>query len=126
MTSYVTIDMLKNSKILGFCSITQKFCFILHQMQTALINKQIQAGDINGSFERALSAGDLSLVMAACRAADPDHVFAVPCKLEQYVLLSLIQQLATDMLHETQLKCRSVHNYDKDSSLIIYRHVCLI
>ncbi|CAB3231519.1 unnamed protein product [Arctia plantaginis] len=75
-------------------------------MQTALINKLIQSGDMNGSFERALSAADLSLVMAACRAADPDLVFAVPCKLEQYVLLSLIQQLATDMLHETQLKCR--------------------
>ncbi|CAB3248124.1 unnamed protein product [Arctia plantaginis] len=73
---------------------------------TALINKLIQSGDMNGSFERALSAADLSLVMAACRAADPDLVFAVPCKLEQYVLLSLIQQLATDMLHETQLKCR--------------------
>ncbi|KAJ8726038.1 hypothetical protein PYW07_000736 [Mythimna separata] len=75
-------------------------------MQTALINKQIAEGDVNGSFERALSAGDLSLVMAACRAVDPGQVFAAPCSLQQHVLLSLVQQLATDMLHETQLKCR--------------------
>ncbi|XP_028156600.1 enhancer of mRNA-decapping protein 4-like isoform X1 [Ostrinia furnacalis] len=74
-------------------------------MQSAEINKQILDGDVNGSFERALSAADLSLVMAACRAADPAHVFA-PCRLQQPVLLSLAQQLATDMLHETQLKCR--------------------
>ncbi|XP_075991856.1 enhancer of mRNA-decapping protein 4-like [Anticarsia gemmatalis] len=75
-------------------------------MKTALINKQIQAGDINGAFERALTAGDLSLVMSACRAADPGLVFSPPCDLKQHVLLSLIQQLATDMVHETQLKCR--------------------
>ncbi|KAJ8729729.1 hypothetical protein PYW08_001310 [Mythimna loreyi] len=75
-------------------------------MQTALINKQLAEGDVNGSFERALTAGDLSLVMVACRAVDPGQVFAAPCSLQQHVLLSLIQQLATDMLHETPLKCR--------------------
>lgn len=77
-------------------------------MQTALINKDIAEGDVNRSFERALSAGDLSLVMAACRAVDPGKVFAAPCSLQQPVLLSLVQQLATDMLHETQLKCRFI------------------
>uniref|UniRef100_A0A2A4JV30 Enhancer of mRNA-decapping protein 4 C-terminal domain-containing protein n=1 Tax=Heliothis virescens TaxID=7102 RepID=A0A2A4JV30_HELVI len=77
-------------------------------MQTAMINKQIQDGDVNGSFERALSAGDLSLVMAACRAVDPTDVFGPPCRLQQHVMLSLVQQLATDMVHETQLKCRYI------------------
>lgn len=71
-----------------------------------MINKLLQEGDVNGAFERALSGADLSLVLAACRAADPARVFAPPCSLQQHVLLSLIQQLATDMLHETQLKCR--------------------
>ncbi|XP_059047658.1 enhancer of mRNA-decapping protein 4-like [Achroia grisella] len=75
-------------------------------MQTAEINKLIEDGDVNSSFEKALSASDLGLVMTACRAADPATVFAAPCKLEQSVLLSLIQQLATDMVHDTQLKCR--------------------
>lgn len=77
-------------------------------MKSAEINKQIQDGDVNGSFERALSAADLSLVMAACRAADPATLFAPPCALTQAVLLALAQQLATDMVHDTQLKCRCV------------------
>jgi enhancer of mRNA-decapping protein 4 len=75
-------------------------------MLTALINKQIEEGDVNGSFERALSAADLSLVMVACRAVEPTRLFAPPCQLTQAVLLSLVQQLATDMVHDTQLKCR--------------------
>ncbi|KAI5636006.1 hypothetical protein NE865_11311 [Phthorimaea operculella] len=60
---------------------------------------------MNAAFERALSAADLSLVMAACRAADPSKVF-YPCRLQQSTLLSLAQQLPTDMVHDTQLKCR--------------------
>ncbi|CAH2105081.1 unnamed protein product [Euphydryas editha] len=75
-------------------------------MKSAEINKQIKEGDINKSFEEALSSADLSLVMAACKAADLDKVFSTPCSLKQSVLLSLIQQLATDMVHDTQLKCR--------------------
>ncbi|CAG5048197.1 unnamed protein product [Parnassius apollo] len=75
-------------------------------MKSAEVNKLIKEGNVNGSFEKALSSSDLSLVMAACRAADPVKVFSPPCKLRQSVLLSLIQQLATDMVHDTQLKCR--------------------
>lgn len=86
-------------------------------MKTAEINKQIADGDLNGSFERALSAGDLSLVVAACRAADPTQVFT-PCRLTQTVLLSLAQQLATDMVHETQLKCRLNNNCQDRNELI--------
>ncbi|XP_039765204.1 enhancer of mRNA-decapping protein 4-like [Pararge aegeria] len=76
-----------------------------HLMQSAVINKKISEGDFNGSFEEALSYCNLSLVMGACRAVDPAAVFN-PCSLSQSVLLSLVQQLATDMVHETQLKCR--------------------
>nr|XP_021197112.2 enhancer of mRNA-decapping protein 4 [Helicoverpa armigera] len=79
-----------------------------HLMQKAIIDKKIRDGDVNGSFERALSAGDLSLVMVACRAIDPSEIFGSPCRIQQHVILSLVQQLATDMLHETDLKCRYI------------------
>lgn len=75
-------------------------------MQSAEIKKLIREGAVNQAFEQALTAADLSLVMAACRAAEPGTVFTPPCTLNQPVLLSLIQQLATDMVHDTQLKCR--------------------
>ncbi|XP_038219988.1 enhancer of mRNA-decapping protein 4-like [Zerene cesonia] len=71
-------------------------------LKSAMINKLISEGKVNESFEQALSACDLSLVVAACRAAGP----ALAPRLQQHTLLSLVQQLATDMLHETQLKCR--------------------
>ncbi|CAG9121714.1 unnamed protein product [Plutella xylostella] len=87
-------------------------------MNAAEINEQIKEGDINGSFEKALLASDLSLVMAACRAADPATVFSAACQLQQNVLLSLIQQLATDMVHDTQLKCR----YLEDSIMKLDTH----
>ncbi|CAD0196432.1 unnamed protein product [Chrysodeixis includens] len=74
-------------------------------MQKALIKKKIEDGNVNGAFELALCAADLSLVLVACRAVDPAEVFAAPCSLKQHVLLSLVQQLATDMLHDTCIKC---------------------
>lgn len=66
----------------------------------------MRSGDVNGAFEKALLASELSLVMAACRATSPDEALA-PGRLRQRVLLSLAQQLAADLLHDTQLKCRS-------------------
>lgn len=72
-------------------------------MTVAEINRQIEAGDVNSAFERALNAGDLALVRAACRRA----AAARPRRLRPPVLLALLQQLSTDMLHDTQLKCRS-------------------
>ncbi|CAG9784707.1 unnamed protein product [Diatraea saccharalis] len=85
-------------------------------MQAALINKQMEEGDVNGSFERALCAGDLTLVVAACRAAAP----AAPSRLQQHVLLALLQQLATDMLHDTILKCRSTLLYHSRTEYTFY------
>ncbi|XP_073941302.1 enhancer of mRNA-decapping protein 4 homolog Ge-1 [Choristoneura fumiferana] len=76
------------------------------QMQVAQIQSLISSGDVNGAFQLALSASDLALVMAACRAADPARVFAPPCQLRQHVLLSLVQQLAADMPRDTALKHR--------------------
>ncbi|XP_063618137.1 enhancer of mRNA-decapping protein 4 [Cydia splendana] len=76
------------------------------QMQVAQIQSLMSSGDVNGAFQLALSASDLALVMAACRAADPGRVFAPPCQLRQHVLLSLVQQLAADMARDTALKHR--------------------
>ncbi|XP_041978026.1 enhancer of mRNA-decapping protein 4-like [Aricia agestis] len=75
-------------------------------MKSAVIKKHIEDGNINASFEEALSSGDLALVVAACRGAEPARVFGPPCRLRQPVLLSLVQQLVTDMVHDTHLKCR--------------------
>ncbi|XP_013147080.1 PREDICTED: enhancer of mRNA-decapping protein 4-like [Papilio polytes] len=75
-------------------------------LKSAEIQKLMRAGRVNSAFEQALSAGELALVVAACRAAEPARVFAPRCCLLQPTLLSLAQQLATDMVHDTQLKCR--------------------
>lgn len=74
-------------------------------MLSAEITNQIINGDVNGAFEKALQASDLVLVMAACMAAEPSKIFN-PCVLKQPVLLSLIQQLATDVSRDTLIKCR--------------------
>ncbi|KPJ13261.1 Enhancer of mRNA-decapping protein 4 [Papilio machaon] len=76
------------------------------QMQVAQIQSLMSSGDVNGAFQLALSASDLALVVAACRAAEPARVFGPPCRLKQNVLLSLVQQLAADMQRDTQLKHR--------------------
>ncbi|XP_050685648.1 enhancer of mRNA-decapping protein 4-like [Leptidea sinapis] len=76
------------------------------QMQVADIQSMISSGDVNAAFQAALSASDLSLVIAACRAAEPARVFGPPCRLRQHVLLSLAQQLAADIATDTRLKHR--------------------
>ncbi|CAG5048174.1 unnamed protein product [Parnassius apollo] len=76
------------------------------QMQLAQVQALLASGDVNGAFQRALSASDLALVVGACRAIEPALVFGPPCRLEQHVLLSLVQQLAADMQRDTLLKHR--------------------
>ncbi|CAH0726350.1 unnamed protein product, partial [Brenthis ino] len=76
------------------------------QMQVSQIQSLMMGGDVNGAFQLALSASDLALVVAACRAAEPARVFGPPCRLRQHVLLSLVQQLAADMARDTHLKHR--------------------
>ncbi|KAJ2944463.1 hypothetical protein O0L34_g3808 [Tuta absoluta] len=73
------------------------------QMQVAQVQSLISTGDINGAFQLALSASELTLVVQACRAAEPAAVFGPPCKLKQHVLLSLVQQLAADITRDTHL-----------------------
>lgn len=60
-------------------------------------------------FLQALSAADLNLVLYVCETVDSQQVFGQsPCPLHQAVLLSLIQQLSTNLVTRTDLKIRSV------------------
>ncbi|EDW03803.1 GH11439 [Drosophila grimshawi] len=73
------------------------------------IRQLLQAGQINKAFHQALLANDLNLVEFTLRHTDRMQVFAPEgCRLEQKVLLSLIQQISADM---------SNHNEDKQSYL---------
>lgn len=76
------------------------------RLQVLEIQSLLSSGDVNGAFQLALSAADLTVVMCACRGAAPGTVFGPPCVLRPHVVLSLIQQLAADMTHDTQLKHR--------------------
>lgn len=73
-------------------------------MQSQLL-QLVNQGQINTAFQQALTAANLGLLEYLCLNVNPQQVFnQVPCPLEQPVLLSLIQQLASDMNNHTQLK----------------------
>ncbi|CAH2988438.1 unnamed protein product [Chilo suppressalis] len=83
-------------------------------MQAALLKQQACADSmdrvqgvnsmegVEAAFWRALCSGHLPRVVALCRAAPPGAGLHLPPPH----LLALLQQLATDMLHDTALKCR--------------------
>ncbi|XP_051858129.1 enhancer of mRNA-decapping protein 4 homolog isoform X1 [Drosophila albomicans] len=69
------------------------------------IKQLLQAGQINKAFHQALLANDLNLVEFTLRHTDRMQVFAPDgCRLEQKVLLSLIQQISADMSNHNELK----------------------
>lgn len=75
------------------------------QAQQAHILQLLQQGNLNQAFQQALTAADLNLVLYVCETVDPAQVFGQPpCPLSQPVLLSLIQQLASDLGTRTDLK----------------------
>ncbi|XP_055993031.1 enhancer of mRNA-decapping protein 4 isoform X3 [Sorex fumeus] len=75
------------------------------QAQQAHILQLLQQGNLNQAFQQALTAADLNLVLYVCETVDPGQVFGQPpCPLSQPVLLSLIQQLASDLGTRTDLK----------------------
>nr|XP_017499802.2 enhancer of mRNA-decapping protein 4 isoform X2 [Manis javanica] len=75
------------------------------QVQQAHILQLLQQGHLNQAFQQALTAADLNLVLYVCETVDPGQVFGQPpCPLSQPVLLSLIQQLASDLGTRTDLK----------------------
>uniref|UniRef100_A0A7M4FEN0 Enhancer of mRNA-decapping protein 4 n=1 Tax=Crocodylus porosus TaxID=8502 RepID=A0A7M4FEN0_CROPO len=75
------------------------------QSQQAHILQLLQQGHLNQAFQQALTAADLNLVLYVCETVDPQQVFGQhPCPLSQPVLLSLIQQLSSDLGTRTELK----------------------
>ncbi|XP_052008788.1 enhancer of mRNA-decapping protein 4 isoform X2 [Xyrauchen texanus] len=76
-----------------------------YQAQQASILLLLQQGQLNEAFQQALSAADLNLVLYVCETIDSQQVFSQqPCPLHQAVLLSLIQQLSTNLSTRTELK----------------------
>ncbi|NWX18614.1 EDC4 protein, partial [Aegotheles bennettii] len=75
------------------------------QSQQAHILQLLQQGHLNQAFQQALTAADLNLVLYVCETVDAQQVFGQhPCPLSQPVLLSLIQQLSSDLGTRTELK----------------------
>ncbi|XP_034033154.1 enhancer of mRNA-decapping protein 4 isoform X2 [Thalassophryne amazonica] len=76
-----------------------------YQTQQANILQLLQQGQINQAFQQALSATDLNLVLYVCETIDCQQVFGQsPCPLSQPVLLSLIQQLSSNLSTRSELK----------------------
>lgn len=76
-----------------------------YQTQQANILQLLQQGQINQAFQQALSATDLNLVLYVCETIDSQQVFGQhPCPLSQPVLLSLIQQLSSNLSTRSELK----------------------
>ncbi|XP_054025893.1 enhancer of mRNA-decapping protein 4 [Dryobates pubescens] len=75
------------------------------QSQQTHILQMLQQGHLNQAFQQALTAADLNLVLYVCETVDTQQVFGQhPCPLTQPVLLSLIQQLSSDLGTRTELK----------------------
>ncbi|XP_077424609.1 enhancer of mRNA-decapping protein 4 isoform X2 [Vanacampus margaritifer] len=76
-----------------------------YQTQQANILQLLQQGQLNQAFQQALSATDLNLVLYVCETIDSQQVFGQqPCPLSQPVLLSLIQQLSSNLNTHSELK----------------------
>uniref|UniRef100_A0A8C5NAD3 Enhancer of mRNA-decapping protein 4 n=1 Tax=Gouania willdenowi TaxID=441366 RepID=A0A8C5NAD3_GOUWI len=93
-----------------------------YQTQQANILQLLQQGQLNQAFQQALSATDLNLVLYVCETIDSQQVFGQhPCPLSQPVLLSLIQQLSSNLSTRSELKISyledAVMNLDHGDSL---------
>ncbi|KAJ3596303.1 hypothetical protein NHX12_002712 [Muraenolepis orangiensis] len=93
-----------------------------YQTQQASILQLLQQGQLNQAFQQALSATDLNLVLYVCETIDSQQVFGQhPCPLSQPVLLSLIQQLSSNLTTRSELKISyledAVMNLDRGDPL---------
>lgn len=75
------------------------------------INTLLKKGMLNSAFQQALCAADLNLLENLCDLVSPSQAFDPNCanpkaKLQQPVILSLIQQLSSDLNSNTDLKVR--------------------
>uniref|UniRef100_A0A8C4YXB0 Enhancer of mRNA-decapping protein 4 n=1 Tax=Gadus morhua TaxID=8049 RepID=A0A8C4YXB0_GADMO len=93
-----------------------------YQTQQGNILQLLQQGQLNQAFQQALSATDLNLVLYVCETIDSQQVFGQhPCPLSQPVLLSLIQQLSSNLTTRSELKISyledAVMNLDRGDPL---------
>ena len=78
----------------------------LNDLQKQHVVDYLRQRQFNRAFEFALSASDLSLVIFVCEQISAKEFFTItPCPLKVNVLLSLIQQLSSDLTTHQQLKC---------------------
>jgi len=71
------------------------------------LQRLVAQNRLQEAFDMALSAANLSLVVWLCGIVEPSSVFgAHPVRINQPVLLSLIQQLGYDLSSDTTLKLR--------------------
>jgi hypothetical protein len=67
----------------------------------------LRQGQLNQAFEYTLCASDLRLVLFVCEHVRCKELFSIqPCPLQTPVLLSLIQQLSSDLTTHQELKHR--------------------
>lgn len=84
---------------------------MITQEKRSAISRLLASEQYNLAFEEALSASDLNLVVYACEKIRAEQLFlsSPTCPLDQPVLLSLIQQLNTDLGKNSELKSRYVY-----------------
>ncbi|OZC06529.1 hypothetical protein X798_06479 [Onchocerca flexuosa] len=80
---------------------------------SALINL-IENQRITAAFEKAMMLKDFGALMFVCNNVDPDLIASAEQPLPQHLLLCLLNQLATKLEGETDLKFRKIHSLSSD------------
>ncbi|CAF1073408.1 unnamed protein product, partial [Didymodactylos carnosus] len=87
-----------------------------HETKQQYVLNLVRHGQINQAFESVLSAGDLNLVIFLCENLRPSQLFSIqPLPLQTPVLLSLIHQLAADLIHHQEVK----YNYLQEALIFM-------
>ncbi|KAG0628353.1 hypothetical protein M758_1G020200 [Ceratodon purpureus] len=74
---------------------------------TIELSRMLRAGMLEEAFNKALTAGDLQIVFWLCQQLDPVKLLSAdPPPVSQGVLLSLVQQLSSDLSKDTGHKLR--------------------
>eukprot|EP00064_Thunnus_orientalis_P007296 superscaffoldBa00000800_g7316 len=90
--------------------------------QQAVVTSSIMQAMRSAAGTPALSATDLNLVLYVCETIDSQQVFGQhPCPLSQPVLLSLIQQLSSNLSTRSELKISGADRRTVDALTLEYR-----
>jgi enhancer of mRNA-decapping protein 4 len=83
---------------------------------TIELNRLLRGGMLEEAFNKALTAGDLQIVFWLCHQLDPVALLSAdPPPVSQGVLLSLVQQLSSDLSKNTGDKLRWI----KEATLVL-------